>query len=65
MSLFVLQLAIGFVLRDDEARTIQVLTGMAWVYLALSGVLMAWNRRNVGPVLAQGLINRPGRGESG
>ena len=65
MSLFVVQLAVGFVFRDDEVRTIQVLTGMAWLYLVLSAVLLAWNRQNVGPVLSQGLLNRPGPRQAG
>jgi len=37
LTLFVVQFGLAFVFQHNEARTIQVLTGLAWFYLALAG----------------------------
>lgn len=59
LVLFLVQFGIGFVLRDDNTRTVRVLTGMAWLYLALSAVLILWNRARLVRLFAAGLLNRP------
>lgn len=44
LALFLVQLGIAFVYRNDEATTIRSLTYMAWLYLILTAGLMSWNR---------------------
>lgn len=44
LALFLVQLGISFVYRNDEATTIRSLTYMAWLYLILTAGLMSWNR---------------------
>lgn len=58
LVLFLVQFGIGFVLRNDNTRTIRVLTGMAWLYLALSAGLILWNRAHLIRLFAAGLFNR-------
>ncbi|OGX81021.1 sodium/calcium exchanger protein [Hymenobacter glacialis] len=64
LALFVVQFSLAFVFQHDEARTIQVLTYMAWLYLALAGGLFIWNRQELRQYLRQGLLARPGPAES-
>ena len=63
LALFVGQFALAFVFQHDEARTIQVLTGMAWLYLVLAGGLFIWNRQGLRQYLRVGLLARPGRAQ--
>ena len=44
LALFLLQLGIAFVYRNDEATTIASLTILAWIYLILAAGLIFWNR---------------------
>ena len=44
LALFLVQLGIAFVYRDDEATTIRSLTYVAWLYLILTAGLIIWNR---------------------
>jgi cation:H+ antiporter len=63
LALFVVQFGLALVLRHDEARTIQVLTGMGWLYLVLAGGLFLWNRQGLQHYLRVGLLARPGPNE--
>lgn len=45
--LFSAQIGFAFAFRDDEALTIRVLTGLGWVYLALTAVIVAVNRKGL------------------
>jgi cation:H+ antiporter len=59
LTLFVVQFGLAFVFQHDEDRTIQLLTGMGWLYLALAGVLFFWNRLGLRQYLRVGLLARP------
>ena len=50
-ALFLLQVGLAYSFRDDEARTIANLTGLAWVYLGLASVFFAGNFRRLIAVL--------------
>ena len=50
LGLFVLQVSLAFVFRDDEARTVASLTALAWVYLVLAAVLAFHHRRRLMPL---------------
>ena len=63
LGLFVVQFARAFVYQHDEFRTIQVLTSMGWLYLALAGGLFLWNRQGLRHYLRVGLLARPAPGE--
>lgn len=58
LVLFVAQLTIAFVLQSDEARSIGMLTGFAWVYLVAAGVLFIVNYRHAVEHLRSGLLTR-------
>src|SRR5690349_2661885 len=57
LGLFGVQLGLGFLFREDEARTIQVLTALAWVYLVLAGGLFLWQRAALRQYIRFGLLN--------
>jgi cation:H+ antiporter len=60
-ALFVLfagQLSISFALRADDARSVRVLTGVAWVYLALAALTLVWQGRRAWDVARVGLFDR-------
>ncbi|MEJ7745419.1 MAG: sodium:proton exchanger [Luteimonas sp.] len=59
LVLFLAQLGIGFVFQHDEARTIQLLTGFAWLYMVLAVALVIANRARFIAYLRVGLLNRP------
>ncbi|OJW25503.1 MAG: sodium:proton exchanger [Planctomycetales bacterium 71-10] len=59
LGLFLLQLGLGFAFRDDEAREIQVLTAVAWVYLVLAVGLVLSNLRHFQRVARLGLLTTP------
>ncbi|OGX91624.1 sodium/calcium exchanger protein [Hymenobacter coccineus] len=59
LVLFVIQFGLAFVFQHDEARTIQMLTSMGWLYLALAGSLFLWNRQGLRHYLRVGLLARP------
>lgn len=58
-ALFAGQLGVSFALRADEARSIRVLTGAAWVYLALAALTLLWNGRRAWDLARVGLLDRP------
>lgn len=58
LSLFGLQLGLAIAFHDNEARSIVMLNGLAWVYLALAAGLFAWNRLGLLRMGAIGLLNR-------
>lgn len=45
LLLFVVQVTIAFIYRNDEATTIRSLTYLSWIYLALTAVMLFLNRR--------------------
>lgn len=57
-GLFLVQFGLGLVFRNNEPRTIQVLTGMAWFYLVLSAGLLLWNRVHVRRLITVGMLDR-------
>ncbi|MBE7182790.1 MAG: sodium:proton exchanger [Methylobacterium mesophilicum] len=57
-GLFLVQVALAFTFRDDEARTIVTLTWLAWVYLGLAAVLFAVRGRTLAAILVQTLTGR-------
>jgi cation:H+ antiporter len=65
LALFLVQLGIAFVYRNDEATTIRSLTYMAWLYLILTASLIVWNRRCLTENLRAGLRGRTGLPQQG
>lgn len=63
LGLFSGQFALAWVLQRDEARTMQVLTMVGWVYLALAAGLFWWSRARLGQHLREGLLARAPRPE--
>jgi len=59
LILFLAQLGIGFVFQHDEARTIQLLTWFAWLYMILAVALVIANRSRFMAYIRVGLLNRP------
>jgi len=59
LALFIVQFALAFIFQHDEARAVQSLTYIAWLYLALAGGLFIWNRQGLRPYLRVGLLARP------
>lgn len=57
-GLFLVQVTLAFLFRDDEPRTIVTLTWLAWGYLALAFVLFAVNARQLSAVVIQALTGR-------
>ena len=57
-GLFLVQVMLAFIYRDDEPRTIMTLTWLAWVYLVFAFALFAINARQLGAVLIQALTGR-------
>ncbi|WP_082765423.1 MULTISPECIES: sodium:proton exchanger [unclassified Phenylobacterium] len=55
-GLFAVQVGLALHFRDDEARTIASLTGLAWVYLGLAAVLFASQGRELVRVVRSGLF---------
>lgn len=58
LGLFLVQLGLAFVFRNNEPRTIMVLTTMAWLYIALAGLLFLWNRAYLINYIKVGLLNQ-------
>lgn len=58
-SLFGVQVALAFLYRNDEARTISTLTMLAWVYLGLAGVILAVNGRRLLDLLRTAFLGAP------
>lgn len=44
LFLFIMQVAIAFIYRNDEATTIRSLTYLSWIYLALTAIMLFINR---------------------
>lgn len=61
LGLFSGQFALAWVLQRNEARTMQVLTLVGWVYLALAAGLFWWSRARLGEHLRVGLLARAPR----
>ncbi len=59
LVLFLLQVGTVFVFRENEARTVSTLTGMAWMYLLLALGLFIWNRTRLANYFRSGLLNHP------
>lgn len=59
LGLFLAQLGIGFYFQHDEVRTVQFLTGFAWLYLTLAVILVIANRTLLVDYIRVGLLNRP------
>lgn len=59
LTLFLVQLGIGFVFQHDEARTVRWLIGFAWLYMGLAAVLVIANRSRFLDYIRVGLLNRP------
>jgi cation:H+ antiporter len=57
-GLFGLQLGLAFAFHNNEARSIVVLNGLAWVYLVLAVGLFGWNRLALLKMGGIGLLNR-------
>ena len=55
LVLFLVQVALAFAFQANEARAVQVLTGMAWLYLALAAGLVLKNRRALGKLVGVGI----------
>lgn len=55
LALFLAQVGVAYAFQHDEPRTIQMLTGLAWVYLALALGLIVWNRARLIGLLKAGL----------
>lgn len=58
LGLFAVQVALAFAFRDNEPLTIRVLISLAWVYLALTAILVLWNRAYLLDFLRASLLNR-------
>lgn len=66
-GLFVVQVTLAVAFRDDEARTIETLTWLAWAYLALAAVIAAVNWKRL-KLLWSGFVPSapmPGSAETG
>jgi len=59
LALFVVQFGLAFMFQHDEARTILVLTYMAWLYIVLAVGLLAWNYQGLRQYVRVGLLARP------
>ncbi|WP_106381066.1 sodium:proton exchanger [Abditibacterium utsteinense] len=59
LGLFGLQIGLAFAFHSNEARSIEFLNGLAWVYLVLAALLLAWNRVALAKIAGIGLLNRP------
>ena len=64
LTLFVVQFGLAFVFQHNEARTIQVLTGLVWFYLALAGGALFLEPPRVAAVPARGAAGPPGAGRA-
>lgn len=61
LVLFLGQLGLAFVFRADEARSIQVLTWAAYVYLGLSALVVLRYRVHLAGIVRDGLLGGAGR----
>ncbi|OYX73624.1 MAG: sodium:proton exchanger [Caulobacter sp. 32-67-35] len=55
-GLFAVQVGLAVYFRDDEARTISILTALAWIYLALAALLFVSRARQLVEVVRSGLF---------
>lgn len=55
LALFLAQVGVAYAFQHDEPRTIQMLTGLAWVYIALAFVVVVWNRSRLLDLFKAGL----------
>ena len=62
LGLFGVQLALAWVFGHDEARSVRLLTGMGWLYLAGAAVLFWWNRAGLVQYVRVGLLARAAAG---
>lgn len=56
-GLFALQVALAFIFRNDEARTIATLTWLAWAYLGLAAILFLINGRRLVAILRTAFLS--------
>lgn len=56
-GLFALQVALAFIFRNDEARTIATLTWLAWAYLGLAALLFLINGRRLVAILRTAFLS--------
>ncbi len=59
LGLFLVQFALGFAFRNDEATAITILTYLAWLYLVLAAAIFLWERKGLVNYIKVGLLNRP------
>lgn len=59
-GLFVVQVALAFYFRNDEARTIISLTWLAWAYLGLAAIVFAINMKRFVTILRTAFLSSPG-----
>lgn len=59
LVLFLSQLGIDLIFRSDQALTIRVLTGMGWLYIALTVGVLFWERAAAVAALRVGVLNQP------
>jgi len=60
VGMFAVQVALAFIFRNDEARTIATLTWLAWAYLVLAGVLFLVNARQLATILRTAFVSPSG-----
>ena len=58
LVLFLFQVGTAFVFRENEARTVSILTSMAWMYLVLALPLFLLDRTRVAAYIRSGLLNK-------
>ena len=61
LVLFGVQFVLAWVFQHDEARSVRLLTGMGWGYIALAIGLFWWNRAGLVQYVRVGLLARPER----
>lgn len=57
-SLFVVQVVLAFVFRDDESQAIKTLTWLAWTYLGLAALLFVTNARPLAAFVLHAVTGR-------
>lgn len=55
--MFAVQVALAFIFRNDEARTIATLTWLTWAHLAIAGVLFLVNARQLAAILRAAFLS--------
>lgn len=61
LALFMVQLVIAFIYRNDEPKTILSLTWLSWVYLALTLAVIFFNRKCLVTIIMQWRVRKSGQ----